>query len=98
MWYSFNFGAVHYVSLNTETDFPGAGEEHTGDSGFKNLPAGGFGYKGALQLGRRLPDQGRVVDESVLGSGALCLQGAEQGLLGAEDLYGGGRLFGQVEQ
>ena len=46
MWYSFNFGAVHYVSLNTETDFPGAGEEHTGDSGFKNLPAGGFGYKG----------------------------------------------------
>lgn len=46
MWYSFNFGTVHYVSLNTETDFPGAGEETTGDSGFKNLPAGGFGYDG----------------------------------------------------
>jgi hypothetical protein len=46
MWYSFNFGTVHYVSLNTETDFPGAGEEHTGDSGMKNLPAGGFGHKG----------------------------------------------------
>lgn len=46
MWYSFNYGPVHFVGLNTETDFPGAGEEHTGDSGNKNLPAGGFGRSG----------------------------------------------------
>lgn len=46
MWYSFNFGPVHYVSLNTETDFDGAAESTTGDSHMKNLPAGGFGYKG----------------------------------------------------
>ena len=24
MWYSFNYGLVHFVSLNTETDFPTA--------------------------------------------------------------------------
>lgn len=46
MWYSFNFGDVHYVSINTETDFVGAEESTTGDSHMKNLPAGGFGYKG----------------------------------------------------
>lgn len=26
MWYSFDFGPVHFVTLNSETDFPGAGE------------------------------------------------------------------------
>jgi hypothetical protein len=46
MWYSFNYGPAHFVSVNTETDFPGAGEEHTGDSGIKWLPAGGFGADG----------------------------------------------------
>eukprot|EP01064_Diplonema_japonicum_P017801 TRINITY_DN2615_c0_g1_i1.p1 TRINITY_DN2615_c0_g1~~TRINITY_DN2615_c0_g1_i1.p1 ORF type:complete len:459 (+),score=157.36 TRINITY_DN2615_c0_g1_i1:71-1447(+) len=44
MWYSWNFGPIHFVSLNTETDFPGAGEEHRGDSGI--YPAGSFGAKG----------------------------------------------------
>ena len=46
MWYSWNYGPVHFVSVNTETDFPGAGEERTGDSHFPWLKAGGFGYKG----------------------------------------------------
>jgi len=46
MWYSFNYGPVHFVSLNTETDFPGAAEENTGDSGDKHLPAGHFGRDG----------------------------------------------------
>ena len=46
MWYSFNFGTVHYVSINSETDFVGAEEATTGDSHMKNLPAGGFGYDG----------------------------------------------------
>ena len=32
--------------MNTETDFPGAGEEKTGDSGDKRLPAGSFGQEG----------------------------------------------------
>eukprot|EP01063_Lacrimia_lanifica_P034874 TRINITY_DN6546_c0_g1_i1.p1 TRINITY_DN6546_c0_g1~~TRINITY_DN6546_c0_g1_i1.p1 ORF type:complete len:510 (+),score=138.41 TRINITY_DN6546_c0_g1_i1:69-1598(+) len=40
MWYSWNYGPAHFVSLNTETDFPGAGEEHRGDS--KIFSAGGF--------------------------------------------------------
>ena len=44
MWYSFNYGLAHYVSINTETDWTGAPEEHHGDSGM--LPAGGFGAKG----------------------------------------------------
>jgi len=48
MWYSFDWGPVHVTSINTETDFPGAGEEKTGDGHFPFLPAGGFGaYDGA---------------------------------------------------
>lgn len=27
MWYSFDYGGVHFVSINTETDFPKAGEK-----------------------------------------------------------------------
>lgn len=44
MWYSWNLGPVHFVSINTETDWLGAGEETHGDSG--RLPAGGFGRPG----------------------------------------------------
>ena len=44
MWYSFDVGLAHFVSLDTETDFPGAAEGHHGDSGL--LPAGGFGRDG----------------------------------------------------
>jgi len=40
MWYSFDVGNVHFISVNTETNFPGAGEEHKGDSGI--FEAGGF--------------------------------------------------------
>jgi hypothetical protein len=38
MWYSFNYGPVHFISLDTETAFPGAPEEHA-----YVLPCGGFG-------------------------------------------------------
>jgi hypothetical protein len=44
MWYSWNQGAIHFVSCNSETDFKGAGEEKHGDSGV--LPAGGFAPDG----------------------------------------------------
>lgn len=44
MWYSFNRGPVHFVTINTETDWPGAGEEKKGDSGLWS--AGGFGRPG----------------------------------------------------
>ena len=46
MWYSWNYGPVHFVSLDTETDWPGAGEEHVGDSGIPWLRAGSFGHDG----------------------------------------------------
>jgi len=44
MWYSWNQGPVHFISINTETDWPGASEEKVGDGGF--LPAGAFGRDG----------------------------------------------------
>jgi len=44
MWYSYDMGPIHFVSLNTETDYHGAEEENKGDSHI--LPAGHFGkYK-----------------------------------------------------
>jgi hypothetical protein len=46
MWYSYDWGPVHITSINTETDFDGAGEEFDGDSNFKFLPAGSFGNDG----------------------------------------------------
>eukprot|EP00854_Cymbomonas_tetramitiformis_P013329 gene13329-15748_t len=46
MWYSYNYGAVHFVSINTETDFPGAEETDTGDSHLKFMPAGHFAPNG----------------------------------------------------
>lgn len=38
MWYSFNYGNVHVINVNTETDYPGAPEESR-----YVLPCGGFG-------------------------------------------------------
>lgn len=46
MWYSVTRGGVHFVSINTETDWVGAEEEDTGDGHFKTLPAGHFGAPG----------------------------------------------------
>lgn len=36
-WYSWNYGMVHFLSINTETDFPGAPDT-------PNLGAGPYGY------------------------------------------------------
>lgn len=54
MWYSYNYGPVHFVSVNTETDWHGAEEEFEGDSHIIHtkylnrtfLPAGGFAAEG----------------------------------------------------
>jgi hypothetical protein len=46
MWYSWDWGPVHFTSINTETDFDGAEETSTGDGHFKFLPAGGFAPNG----------------------------------------------------
>jgi predicted MPP superfamily phosphohydrolase len=40
MWYSFNLGSAHFVSINTETDFPGAPKDKFRIAGPDN---GGFG-------------------------------------------------------
>jgi hypothetical protein len=42
--YSYNYGGVHFVSCNTETDWPGAAEENTGDGDI--FAAGHFGADG----------------------------------------------------
>eukprot|EP01052_Picozoa_sp_SAG31_P016686 SAG31_NODE_1114_length_9852_cov_2.761509_6_plen_258_part_00 len=44
MWYSWNYGPVHFVSINTETDFPTAEERRHGDA--SSMPAGKFGRPG----------------------------------------------------
>ena len=63
MWYSFNVGPAHFVTINTETDFPGAGEEEKGDSGIPWLKAGGFGEEGEylkwLEADLKRADEGR---------------------------------------
>lgn len=47
MWYSFDYGPVHFVAVNTETDFPDAPCEHYGDGGkIVGLKAGGFAADG----------------------------------------------------
>jgi len=46
MWYSWDYGSVHFVSINSETDWPGAEEQKEGDGHFSKLPAGGFGQAG----------------------------------------------------
>eukprot|EP00049_Salpingoeca_infusionum_P008354 m.136043 g.136043 ORF g.136043 m.136043 type:complete len:462 (-) comp13988_c0_seq1:268-1653(-) len=38
MWYSFNYGPVHFISIDTDTGYPGAPEEHQ-----YVMPCGGFG-------------------------------------------------------
>ena len=43
MWYSWDRGRVHFTSLDTETDFPGAPEGTSGPI----LPSGGFAPSGA---------------------------------------------------
>ena len=59
MWYSWNQGPVHFISINTETDWPGATEEKVGDSGDKSLPAGSFGRDGEFVVSESMhaPDQ-----------------------------------------
>jgi hypothetical protein len=50
--YSYDYGYVHFIALNTETDFVGAAEEIQGDSGL--LPAGRFGFYYAHRANRAL--------------------------------------------
>ena len=35
MWYSFNYGPVHFVNINTETDFPSAPNDAKNIFGWK---------------------------------------------------------------
>jgi len=47
MWYSFDYASVHFVVLNTETDFPDAPEADFGDAGGTlGSPAGHFAADG----------------------------------------------------
>jgi hypothetical protein len=44
MWYSWNYGPVHFISVDTETDFPNAEERDRGES--KRFAAGHFAPDG----------------------------------------------------
>ena len=52
----------------------------------------------ALDLGTGAADEGALVQETVLGGGALGLESAEEGLLGTENLEGGGGVLGEVRE
>lgn len=48
MWHSFEYGPIHFVATNTETDFAGAAEGEYGDSGsVVGLKSGHFAPDGA---------------------------------------------------
>lgn len=47
MWYSFDYGPVHFVMTNTETDYDGAPLEPYGEIGF--IPTGKFGRPGEYE-------------------------------------------------
>ena len=47
MWSSFNYGPVHFVMTNTETDYSGAPLEPYGEVGF--IPTGRFGQPGEYE-------------------------------------------------
>ena len=46
MWFSWNYADVHFVSIDTSTDFPNAPEGTTGDSHMPWFPAGSFAKDG----------------------------------------------------
>jgi len=68
MWYSFDLGPLHVISLNSETDWPGADEQHTGDSHIRRLPAGEFGREGEYMAWLEA-DLRRAADARDAGSG-----------------------------
>jgi len=47
MWYSFDYGPIHFVMTNTETDYEGAPLEPYGEVGF--IPTGKFGLPGEYE-------------------------------------------------
>ena len=47
MWYSFDYGPIHFVMTNTETDYEGAPLEPYGEAGF--IPTGKFGKPGEYE-------------------------------------------------
>ena len=52
----------------------------------------------ALQFRRRLTDERRMVDQTVLGRVVLRFHRAKERLLGTEDLNGGRWMLGEIEQ
>ena len=47
MWYSFDYGPIHFVMTNSETDYDGAPLEPYGEVGF--IPTGKFGLPGEYE-------------------------------------------------
>ena len=47
MWHSYDVAGVHWVAIDTSTDFPDAPEGTTGDSHMPWFPAGSFAPEGA---------------------------------------------------
>eukprot|EP00903_Cladosiphon_okamuranus_P017411 g16035.t1 len=84
MWYSFNVGPVHFVVIDTETDFPGAGGDHlswTGgfEGGGEEEDNGGFGDQVAwLEEDLALANQERDVRPWIIVAGHRPMYAAEK--------------------
>ena len=63
MWYSFDYGPIHFVMIDTETDYEGAPLEGYGEIGF--IPTGKFGLLGEFEEWLRNDLEKAVKDRNV---------------------------------
>lgn len=86
------------MALEGLTELGGGGFREVIDTGGNGTLVGKETGDSALVLGAGSSDEGRVVQETVLGGVTLGLQGTEKSLLGTENLNSGGGVLGQVGQ
>lgn len=89
MWFSWDYGPIHFVSIDSETDWPGAALRDTGDAHIPWLKAGHFGADGEylrwLESDLRAASEARAQSIANGGSGPRWI------------VAGGHRPFGEIQ-